>query len=136
MRCELDLGRFGPYVHVQCVDGVPSFCDCCTFRPDGIITIDINEVDPSLLSHFRSEVSIKLKFKIPFTNQGRIQIIKMKQTDHCRRPTHIQIAITSPLTAQNIMPKHRRLHRDTLTHKKDTKQYFLIMINDSTPIIA
>ena len=27
-------GRFGPYVHVECVDGVPSFGYSCNMRPD------------------------------------------------------------------------------------------------------
>ena len=38
-ECDVNWiwNRFGPYVHVQCVDGVPSFCYCCNFRPDIII---------------------------------------------------------------------------------------------------
>ena len=37
-------GRFGPYVHVWCVDGVPSFCYCCNFRPDIVAICNLTYV--------------------------------------------------------------------------------------------
>ena len=47
----------------------------------GIITIDIIEVDLTLFSHFPSAVSIKLKFKIPFTNKGAYKWLIVKKDD-------------------------------------------------------